>query len=70
MPQMSIPAHYDGTQVLLDQDVVLRPNTRLIVTVLEDQDEEREEFLRLAGSGLAAACENDEVEYTLADLKR
>jgi hypothetical protein len=70
MPLLSIPAHYDGTQVLLDEIVVLRPNTRLIVTVLEEQDEEREEFLRLAGDRLAAACEDDEVEYTLADIKR
>ncbi len=69
MPLMSIPAHYDGKQVLLDEDVVLRPNTRLIVTVIEEPDEEGEGFLRLAATGLAAAYEDDEVEYTLADTK-
>jgi len=50
--------------------VSLRPNARLIVTVLEDSDAERDDFLRLAASGLAAACADDEVEYSLADLKR
>ena len=70
MPLMSIPAHYDGVQVLLDEEVALRPNARLIVTVLGDSDCEREEFLRLAESALAAAYDEDEVEYTEADLRR
>ncbi len=70
MPLVSIPAHYDGAQVLLDEEVALRPNARLIVTVLEDADSEREDFLRLAESGLAAAYDGDEVEYTEADLRR
>jgi hypothetical protein len=56
--------------VLLDEEVVLRPNARLIVTVLEDADAECEEFLRLAESGLATAYDEDEVEYTEADLRR
>ncbi|MEO8616232.1 MAG: hypothetical protein ABI600_13890 [Luteolibacter sp.] len=66
---MSIPAHYDGSQVLLDENVTLRPNARLIVTVLDDSDDDRESFLRLAESGLAEAYADDEVEYTLADIK-
>ena len=67
---MSIPAHYDGSQVLLDEEVALRPNARLIATVLEDVDPEREDFLRLAEGGLAAAYDEDEVEYTEADVRR
>ena len=70
MPLLSIPAHYDGVQVCLDEEVPLRPNARLIVTVLEDTDAERINFLRLAASGLAAAYADEEVEYSLADLKR
>ena len=69
MPLVSIPAHFDGSNVLFDEPVVLRPNARLIVTVLEDSDSEREDFLRLAANGLAAAYSEDKVEYTEADLK-
>ena len=70
MPLLSIQAHYDGVQVLLDEKVKLRRNSRLIVTVLEDSDEDREEFLRMAASGLAGAYSDGEVEYTETDLKR
>jgi hypothetical protein len=70
MPLLSIPAHYDGVRVCFDEEVSLRPNARLIVTVLEDSDAEREDFLRLAASGLAAACADDEVEYSVEDLRR
>lgn len=69
MPLVSIPAHYDGSNVLLDEPVVLRPNARLIVTVLEESDPDREDFLRLAANGLAAAYSEDEIEYTEADLR-
>lgn len=68
MPMVSIPAHYDGEQVRLDEEVTLPPNTRLIVTVLKDADAERDEFLRLASSGLARAYDEDDVEYSEADL--
>jgi hypothetical protein len=30
----TIPAHFDGTQVRLDVDVEIEPNTRLLVTIL------------------------------------
>ena len=70
MPLMSIQAHYDGVQVLLDEKVALRRNSRLIVIVLEDSDEDREDFMRMAASGLAGAYSDDEVEYSETDLKR
>jgi hypothetical protein len=70
MPILSIPAHFDGRQVRLDEDVTLAPNTRLIVTVLDDPDAERRDFLRLSSAMLAAAFDDDEVEYSESDLKR
>ncbi len=75
MPFVTIPAHYDGKNVQLDEEVALTPNTRLIVTVLDTEtsdlkDLEREDFLRLAASGLARGYDDDEVEYSEADLKR
>ena len=70
MPLMSIPAHFDGTQVLLDEKVALPLNARLLVTVLDGSNEDREEFLQLAANSLATAYSDEEVEYTAADLKR
>jgi len=67
---LSIPAHFDGEHVRLDEEVALRTNARLIVTVLEDSDQDRANFLKLAASGLAGAYSDDEIEYTKADLKR
>ncbi|MCX6846526.1 MAG: hypothetical protein NTU84_08215 [Verrucomicrobia bacterium] len=67
---MSIPAHFDGTQVLLDEKVALPLNARLLVTVLDGSNEDREEFLQLAANSLATAYSNEEVEYTAADLKQ
>lgn len=70
MPLLSIAAHFDGSRVLLDEPVALRPNTRLLVTVLEDVDRERDEFLSMASRSLGVACADDEVEYSEADLAR
>lgn len=69
MPMMSIAAHYDGQRVCLDEEVKLRPQTRLLVTILEDEDLERADFLTLASSAFADSYGDDEVEYTEADLK-
>jgi hypothetical protein len=70
MPLLTVAAHYDGSHVLLDEAVQLRPNARLIVTVLEDSDRERDEFLEMASRALGIACADDEVEYSEADLVR
>ena len=34
MSNVSIPAHFDGERILLDEPIELEPNTKLIVTVL------------------------------------
>ncbi|MEE9616288.1 MAG: hypothetical protein V3T90_04685 [Anaerolineae bacterium] len=33
----TIPAHFDGTQVQLDVAVELKPDTRLLVTILDEE---------------------------------
>ena len=58
-----ISAHYDGTRVLLDEAVKLRPSTRLIVTVLDETDRERQEFLDISARALGATYADDEVKY-------
>lgn len=67
MSIVSIPAHFDGKHVRLDRVASIPRNARLIVTVISDGDEERDEFLQLASQNLARAYDGDEVEYSLSD---
>ena len=71
MQAISLSAHFDGQQILLDEPYELAPNTRLIVTVVAvaAPDAERMAWYRLAAQGLAAAYGDDEPEYTDADIK-
>ena len=69
MDTISIPAHFDGERILLDEPVELEPNTRLIVTVLPNHDAERESWLRLSGKRLEDAYSEDEEEYSLDLIK-
>src|SRR5712692_6529233 len=69
MASISIPAHFDGQQILLDEPCELEPNARLIVTVLPNHDSERESWLKLSTERLPQAYGDDEAEYSL-DLIR
>ena len=69
MSNVSIPAHFDGERILLDEPIELEPNTKLIVTVLGKNDAEHESWLRLSNQGLENAYGTDEDEYSL-DLIR
>ena len=69
MSNVSIPAHFDGERILLDEPIELEPNTKLIVTVLGEIDAEHESWLRLSNQGLENAYGTDEDEYSL-DLIR
>lgn len=42
MPIISLHAHFDGKQICLDEPFDLKPNTKLIVTILPEQDSEDE----------------------------
>ena len=33
----TVPAHFDGTQVQLDVGIELKPNTRLLVIILDEE---------------------------------
>jgi hypothetical protein len=65
----SIPAHFDGERILLDEPFELAPNTRLLVTVLPNHDEEYEAWLRLSSQRLQDAYGEDEIEYSLSLIK-
>ena len=69
MTTRSIRAHFDGERILLDEPVELKPNTKLIVTVLPKDDEELDDWVRLSQQGLAGAYADDEEEYSLDLIK-
>jgi hypothetical protein len=69
MNALSVPAHFDGEHILLDQELTLEPNTKLIVTVLPKNDCEREEWMNLSSQRLEDAYDPDEIEYSLDLIK-
>ena len=68
MNPLSVPAHYDGQHILLDEPVQLPIGRRLLVTVLEEADD-KDDFHHLATLGLASAYGSIEPEYTEADIR-
>jgi hypothetical protein len=69
MENITLRAHYDGTQILLDDPVELRPNTKLLITVIQEPEMERETWLNFSAQGLAAAYDDDEPEYPVTLIK-
>ena len=66
MPIVALPAHYDGEQICLDEAFDLKPGARLIVTVLsQDQsDKEHENWLSISGQTLETAYGENEPDYS------
>lgn len=69
MGTISVPAHFDGERILLDEPIQLEPNAKLIVIILPARDSEREAWLGLSVSALKAAYGADEEEYALESIK-
>ena len=68
MASLSVHAHYDGKQILLDEPVSLPVGRPLLVTVLDGTDESAN-YASLASTGLSAAYGTSEPEYSEADLR-
>ena len=67
---VTLRAHFDGKQIVLDEPFELEPNTKLIVTVVPAAfEEEREAWTRLALESLARAYGDDEPEYSRDQIK-
>lgn len=65
MSIVALPAHYDGERICLDEEYDLKPYSKLIVTILPEDEpgSERESWLRLSGQRLSEAYGDDEPEY-------
>ncbi len=69
MPNVTLKAHFDGQQILLDEPYALPNNCSLFITVLREQSSERSDFSAIAISSLAKAYSDEEPEYLLSDLR-
>ncbi len=74
MNSITLRAHFDGHQIILDEPDKLdelQPNTPLIITALStgNNDIEREEWMNMAMSRLAEAYGADEPDYPLEAIK-
>jgi hypothetical protein len=59
----TIPAHFDGTQVRLDVDVEIEPNTRLLVTILGEGSPNEQlvwSAMRASEAAFARVWDNEE----------
>jgi len=64
---LEIQGHFDGKQILLDEPYDLKPNTKVIVRILED-DEDRD-WVLTAKKNFARAYTDDEPEIPLEKIK-
>lgn len=74
MPTVTLKAHFDGAQIVLDEPYILPPNSPLIVTVLpvstpSENDIDERVWLRATASSDAFGFLADPAEdiYTLQD---
>lgn len=68
MPVITLRAHFDGKQILLDEPYELRADTPLLVTVIQPADADRLEWLDLSLQGLAGAYGDSEPDYSAGHL--
>ena len=62
-------AHFNGSQIVLDEPATLEPNAKLLVVVLPNgHDAESEEWFNFSAQHFNAAFGDDEPEYSLDDL--
>ncbi len=71
MPMITVPAHFDGKQICLDEPFDLAPNAKLIITILpgQESDNEYKAWLHLSGQRLEDAYGKNEPEYSKNLLK-
>ncbi len=71
MYTITLRGHFDGKQIRLDEPFELKPNTKLIITVLpeEEADDENRAWMRLSGKQLERAYGENEPEYSMNLIK-
>jgi hypothetical protein len=71
MPAVTLKAHFNGKQIVLDEPFDLPPDSPLMVTVMpKENSAEDAQWHSLAAGALARAYGENEPDYSAADLKR
>ena len=70
MATITLAGHFDGERILLDAPYALAPDAKLLITVLGDEETEREAWLRFSAQQIANAYGDDEDEYTQDDIRK
>jgi hypothetical protein len=71
MNLVTVPAHFDGKQIQLYNQVNIEPGSKLIITILpiakniEAKNEKSDDWMSLAMEGLERAYGENEPEYSL-----
>jgi hypothetical protein len=69
MTPITLQAHFDGQQILLNEPFDLQPGTQLIVTVVQSPNAEPEAWYALSAQNLATAYSDDEPDYDSTLIK-
>jgi hypothetical protein len=69
METITLQAHFDGKQILLDEPIELEPGTKLLVTVISIPEDDHDEWVNFSMQLLAEAYDNEEPEYSLGLIK-
>lgn len=71
MSAITLRGHFDGEKIQLDDPYDLKPNTRLIITVLANErlSDERDVWLRNSAAYLTNAYGIDEPDYPTHMIK-
>jgi hypothetical protein len=71
MPAVTLKAHFNGKQIVLDQPFDLPPDSPLMVTVMpKDNSSADAQWHTLAAGALARAYGEGEPDYSPSDVKR
>lgn len=64
MASVTLRAHFNGNQVVIDEPAELKPDTKLLITVLPDTEGDRSsEWFQMAETSFDTAFGDDEPEY-------
>jgi len=69
MPLVSLPAHFDGNRICLDEKFNLEANTKLIVTIISTSEDRDDDWLKLSHQMLQQAYGEDEPAYSSSLIK-
>ncbi len=71
MSLIALPAHFDGKKIQLDEPYQLKPNAKLIITILPEGiiEDEHKSWLSFSQEGISNAYGENEPEYTYNLIK-